>query len=62
VAALVHLTGPAPISIPIAGREAEEVASVAQHPAARAWRKLSKCPVVPESIEFMQECRHVGLV
>jgi aminoglycoside/choline kinase family phosphotransferase len=35
--------------------EAEDVTSIALHPAARAWRKLTNRQVVPESVEIIQE-------
>src|SRR5258708_31379460 len=44
-------------SIPIVYREkVEDSLSTAQHPATRAWCKLTNSHVIPESIEIMQEC------
>jgi hypothetical protein len=44
-------------SIPIVYREeAEDSLSTAQHPATRAWCKLTNSHVIPESIEILQEC------
>jgi hypothetical protein len=35
--------------------ESVDASLIAQHPATRAWRKLMKCPAVPEGIEIIQE-------
>ena len=43
-------------SIPIVyGGEAEDSLSTAQHPATRAWCKLTNSHVIPESIAILQE-------
>jgi hypothetical protein len=50
---LLHRLGSGDTEHPTA--KAQDSALIAQHPAARAWCKLTNCQLVPESIEIIQE-------